>query len=477
MEPPVAPERTPDAKSTVRMRDRQAPPSPDIAPRDLLRAFREDPIALVERIAAECGDIACLDLGSFKVFVVNHPDLVKDVLVTHQSVFVKGEVFEGARRLLGDGLLTSEGELHRRQRRLIQPVFQHNRLNDHVAAIVARAEAASARWRDGEVVNVSQEMVDLTMSLLGEAVFGSDAASQEASRTALAGVLALSLFGRLASPFARLLEQIQTERAKQFEEIATSFDDTVVRMIAERRATGLQGTDLLSRLLQARDEEAGEGMSDELVRDEILTFLIAGHETWSNSLGWTWYVLSENPEAREKLHAELDAELGDRVPTIDDVRRLRYADMVYSEALRLYPPVWALGRTAVVDHELAGYPVPRGSIVLFSQYVVHRDPRWFPDPLRFDPERWEAERARSVPVFAYFPFGAGNRVCIGQPLAKLGGILVLATIARRWRLDLVPGHVARGTAPLMRPEGGLPMTATRRSDRPATTAPTAGGAR
>jgi cytochrome P450 len=209
----------------------------------------------------------------------------------------------------------------------------------------------------------------------------------------------------------------------------------------------------------ARDDATGETMSDRQLRDEILTFMIAGHETWTNSLIWTWFLLSEHPEVRERVEAELDEVLAGRSPSAEDVRALRFTGAVYSESLRLYPPVWTVGRTALVDHEVGARTIPAGSIVLLSQHVVQHDPRWFPDPFVFRPERWLSGDADRAPTFASFPFGAGPRVCIGQPLAMLGSVLFIATIARRWRLDLVPGHPVEPVPPLMRPANGLPMIA------------------
>jgi cytochrome P450 len=271
------------------------------------------------------------------------------------------------------------------------------------------------------------------------------------------------MFGRLASPYAPLLDQIPSSSNREFERVLRSFDGTVDRLIESRRSRGLDGDDVLSQLLRTRDPDTGEPMSMGQVRDEVLTLMVAGHETWSNSLIWTWYLLSENPSARERMESELDQVLGDRPPTAEDLRALRFTGAVFSESLRLYPPVWTVGRTALEDREVDGCTIPAGSIVLLSPYVVQRDPRWYPEPTAFRPDRWLSEDPRRIPTFAFFPFGAGPRVCIGQPLAMFAGVLLLATIARRRRLDLLPGHPVEPSPPLLRPLDGLPMTVRERA--------------
>jgi cytochrome P450 len=432
------------------------PPSPGIGARAALQRLRTDPLGLLMDIRRECGDIASLRLGRFTVFLVANPDYVKDVLVVHQSRFEKGDVLEGARRLLGQGLLTSEGELHKRQRHLIQPVFHHRRLGEADALMVDAAIRVRDGWHEGQRLDAQAEMVELTMAVLAKVVFDADIESAEARETARALSVALESFGSLASPYSRLLEGMPSPRNQELERVLHAFDATVARLMQERRKSP-DGSDVLSLLMRARDEDTGQTMEDRQIRDEILTFMIAGHETWSNSLGWTWYLLARHPAARARLDAELDEVLDGRRPTGPDVERLRYAGMVYAEVLRMYPPAWTVGRTAIEDHELDGYLIPRGSVVLVSPWVVHHDPRWFPGPFEFRPERWEEEVLHDLPTFAYFPFGAGQRVCIGMPLARFAGILLIATIAQRWRLELALDRAVDPTPPLLRPAGGLPM--------------------
>ncbi len=403
-----------------------------------------------------------MDMGRFHVFLLSHPDHVKDVLVVNHARFEKGDVLLEAKRLLGDGLLTSEGELHRQQRRLIQPVFHHRRMAEYTDLMVERAARVTDGWRDGEVVDVPDAMVLLTMSVLAKTVLDADIEDHEARLTGRALATCLDMFGRLASPYARLLDQIPSRRNREFEWVLGVFDEIVVRLIEARHTAGTDGGDVLSQLMRVRDEATGRAMPDRQLRDEVLTFMVAGHETWSNSLAWTWYLLSQNPTAREAMEAELDEVLGEDRADADAARALPYTNAVFTEALRLYPPAWTVGRKALVDHTIGGHAIPAGSIVLISPYVVHRDPRWFPEPSAFRPERWLGEAVGRTPTFAYLPFGAGPRVCIGQPLATLAGVLFLSTIARRWRLDLVPGHPVTPEAPLLRPAHGIPMIARER---------------
>jgi cytochrome P450 len=335
-------------------------------------------------------------------------------------------------------------------------------MSEYAQLMVERAARVANGWHEGEVVDVPDEMVRLTMSALAMVVFDADIEDDEARETANALSTCLGMFGRLASPYALLLDQIPSPRNREFDRVLRVFDGTVARLVQARLAGGTDGSDVLSQLTRARDSDTGESMSARQVRDEVLTLMVAGHETWTNSLIWTWFLLSENPSVREHVEAELEEVLGGRLPTAKDVRALRYTGAVYSESLRLYPPVWTVGRTALEDHEIEGRMIPAGSIVLLSPYVVQHDPRWFPDPFAFRPERWLDRESERIPTFAFFPFGAGPRVCIGQPLAMLAGVLFLATIARRWRLELVRGHPVEPAPPLLRPRGGLPMIARER---------------
>jgi cytochrome P450 len=430
-------------------------------------AFRRDPLKFLTHLAREYGDVSRFRVGPQTFYFLNHPDLVRDVLVTHHERFHKGRALQRAKRLLGEGLLTSEGEHWQRQRRLAQPAFHRQRLQGYGRVMVDYAERASGRWRDGEALDISEEMMRLTLSIVGKTLFDADV-EHDASEVGGALSEIMDLFGYLMFPFAELMEKVPIlPPVRRFNRARARLDGVVYRIIDERRRGGEDRGDLLSMLLLAEDEEGDrQGMSNEQVRDEAMTLFLAGHETTANLLAWTWYLLARNPEAERRLHAEIDAVLegGRTTPTVDDLPRLRYTEMVVSEVMRLYPPAWAVGRRAVADHEAGGYHVPANSLILVSQYVAHRDPRFWPDPERFDPERWTPEARGCRPQFAYFPFGGGPRRCVGEAFAWMEATLILATLASRWRMRLAPGRVVE-TRPriTLRPgRGGVPVTLERR---------------
>jgi len=427
---------------------------------DLL-AFRRDPLRFLTRIAREHGDIVHFRIGPQHVLLLNHPDLVRDALVTRADCFHKGRALQRAKRLLGEGLLTSEGEHHRRQRRLAQPAFHRKRIDSYGALMVEYAARDSARWQDGETRDIAHEMMRLTLAIVGKTLFDADVES-EADEIGGALTQILELFQMLLLPYSEYLERLPLPANRRFTRARAALDAVIYRIIEERRASGTDRGDLLSMLLVAQDEEdsASGGMSDEQLRDEVMTIFLAGHETTANALAWTWYLLAQNPEAEARLHAELDAVLeGGRLPTVEDLPRLRYTEMVLAESMRLYPPAWVIGRLAIKDYAVGGAVAEKGALVLLSQYVMHRDARFFPDPLRFDPERWTPEAKESRPQYSYFPFGGGARRCIGEGFAWMEGTLLVATIARRWRMRLVSGHaVVPHPRITLRPKHGIRMT-------------------
>ncbi|HEV7903981.1 MAG TPA: cytochrome P450 [Pyrinomonadaceae bacterium] len=407
---------------------------------DLL-AFRRDPLKFLTRLAREHGDIVPFRMGPQHVLLLNHPELVKDALVTRADCFHKGRALQRSKRLLGEGLLTSEGEHHRRQRRLAQPAFHRKRIESYGAAMVEYAARDSFRWRDGQTLDISHEMMRLTLAIVGKTLFDADV---ESDTDEIGGALTelLELFQMLLLPYSEYLERLPLPANRRFTRARAKLDAVIYRIINERRASGADRGDLLSMLLLAQDEEGASGsMTDEQLRDEALTIFLAGHETTANALAWTWYLLSQNLDAEAKLHAELDAVLKDgRLPTVEDLPQLRYTEMVLAESMRLYPPAWVVGRLAVKEYAVGGHVAAEGTLVLISQYVLHRDPRFFPDPLRFDPERWTPEAKEARPPYAYFPFGGGARRCIGEGFAWMEGTLIIAALARRWRMRLVPEH-------------------------------------
>ncbi|MEO8096205.1 MAG: cytochrome P450 [Acidobacteriota bacterium] len=441
----------------------QRPPTPKGLPVvGLLPEFRRNPALFLQRMAKEYGDVVFLRVARQKIYLLNHPDFVREVLVTEQHKFKKSRMLERAKVLLGEGLLTNEGASHRRQRRLVQPAFHRDRLVGYGNTMIERACVARERWHRGDTVDVSQEMMRLTMDIVSRTLFSAQVEG-EADEIGEALGQVFGLFDVILLPFSEYLEKLPLPSMLRFRTARKRLDETIYRLIAERRASGEDKGDLLSMLLLAQDEDDAGGMSDTQVRDEVLTLFLAGHETTANALTWAWYLLSQNPEAEARLHAELDEVLAGRVPTVEDAGALRYASGVVQESLRLYPPAWAIGRRALEDVSIGGYTVPKGDIVLMSPYVMHRDARWFPEPERFKPERWLTEDP-ARPKFAYFPFGGGARVCIGERFAWMEGVLLLAVIAQKWKLSLVPGHAVEIRPQItLRPKNGMRMTLAERA--------------
>jgi cytochrome P450 len=415
------------------------------------------------------GPITQFRLFVQRFWVVAEPDAIREVLVTKNRSFVKSRGAVRLKRLLGEGLLTSEEPLHLRQRRLMQPAFHRERIAQYAAAMVDETQREAATWRNGETVDVSAAMMRMTLAIAARTLFGANVADEtDEIRAAL--TVAMEEFPSSLSPLAEYLELFPFPSVRRFKAARAKLDKVIYRVIAERRASGADTGDLLSMLLLARDAEAdGSGMTDIQVRDEAMTIFLAGHETTANALTWTLYLLSEHPDVREKLFAEVDARLADRAATADDVATLPYTRMVLTEAMRIYPPAWIMGRRAVEDVEIGGYRVRRNEIVLVSPYVTHREPRFYKEPERFSPERWATPEVQALPKFAYFPFGGGNRLCIGEPFAWMEGVLALATIAQRWRLALVPGTpVALMPSVTLRPKFPMPMVPEARSGERAT---------
>jgi len=432
------------------------PPGPKNSPIvGNLYAFRKSPLDFLSKMAREYGDLVYFKVARQHMYLVNHPDYVREVLVNNQSNFIKSRALQRAKVLLGEGLLTSEGQQHLRQRRLVQPAFHRERLAGYAAAMSAGAVQWRDRWQPGSALDISTEMPHLTLSIVAKTLFSADVES-EASEIGAAMTTVLEMFRLLLMPFAEYLEKLPLPHIRRFEKARARLDATIYGLIRERRKSGVDTGDLLSMLLFAQDEESG--MTDEQVRDEALTLFLAGHETTANALTWTWYLLSQHPEIERRLHDEIDAVLGNRAPEFADVPQLRYAEMILAEALRLYPPAWAIGRKAKGAFELGGVEVPAESICILCPYLVHRDPRWFPEPEKFDPERWTPEARDARPKFSYYPFGGGARVCIGERFAWMEGVIVMAAIAQKWRLRLQPGqHVEPLPLITLRVKNGLRM--------------------
>jgi cytochrome P450 len=441
-----------------------APPGPKLSPLDQL-IFRpgRNPLAFFTHLARTYGDVVAFRMGGDQMFFVNTPQIVRDVLVTNNRFFMKGRGLQRSKRLLGEGLLTSEDPIHLRQRRLMQPAFHRERIAAYGGTMVAYADGMRGRWRDGSALDIAQEMMRLTLSIAGKTLLDVDVESQAADvGKALTAVM--ESFWLTMLPFADMLEHLPVPALRRAKTARAQLDALIYRMIAQRRADARDRGDLLSMLLQAQDEDDGGRMTDQQVRDEAMTIFLAGHETTANALTWTWYLLSGAPDVETKLHREIDRVLAGRVPTAADLPALGFVEQVVTESMRLYPPAWLIGRRALQEYRIGEYVAPARSILVLSPYVLQRDARYFADPERFDPDRWTPEFKAALPPFAYFPFGGGPRRCIGESFAWMELVLVVATVAQQWRLQLVPGHpVEPQPVVTLRTKHGMKMTVKRRT--------------
>jgi cytochrome P450 len=422
----------------------------------MLPEFRRNAPQVLLRAAREHGDIAEIRLGPQRIFAVANPEWIRDILVTNQTNFTKSRMLERAKVLLGEGLLTSEGEFHTRQRRLSQPAFHRERLIGYGAAMVDCASKTRAGWSNGATLDIAREMNHLTLAIVARTLFSADVSAEaDEIRAALTDVL--GLFEMVLAPFSEWFEKLPLPSVRRFERARDRLDETIYRIIAQRRAHLTDSGDLLSMLLMARDEGDGS-MSDKQVRDEALTLFLAGHETTANALSWTWYLLSQNPEAESRFHAEIDRVLAGRLPSFEDLPQLKFVEMVFAEGMRLYPPAWGIGRRNIEEYRIGDHLIAPRTVILMSPYVVHRDPRWWREPEKFLPDRWVPEEAAARPKFSYFPFGGGARVCIGERFAWMEGVLLLATIGQKWRLRLAKdARVETRALITLRPKYGMPM--------------------
>lgn len=423
-----------------------------------LPAFRRNPLTFLSRIVSDYPNLCYFRLGNQHLYFLNHPDLIREVLVTQQSAFRKSRILQRSKILLGEGLLTSEGEYHLRQRRLVQPAFHRDRLAGYATSMSELATRTAGSWSNGDLRDIHQEMARLTLAIVARTLFSADVdADAEAIGESMSAVLGLFQIALL--PFSELMVKLPLPITRRFQAAKAQLDRIIYRIIEERRTSSIDTGDLLSMLILAQDEEAGTGgMTDRQVRDEALTLFLAGHETTANALTWAWYLLSQNPRAEAAFHHELDTVLGDRPPRFEDLPQLPYTRGVLAESMRLYPPAWAIGRMTLHDISLAGYTIPQNNIVLMSPFITHRDPRFWPDPLAFRPERFSPEKEADRPKFTYFPFGGGSRVCIGERFAWMEGVLALAAIGRQWKLRLHPEQTVEPVAQItLRPRYGMKM--------------------
>lgn len=420
----------------------------------LLGERRRDALGMFARLKEEHGDVVHFRMGPLDMYQVTDPELVQEVFTTHAARVRKGRILDGARVLLGDGLLTSEGDHHRRQRRLIQPAFHRERLDAYARVMAEGAARTAAGWRDGDTIDVFSEMTGLTMGVTAEALFGTDVAADR-GRVEAALVDVFRAFDLLVLPLAGLRMRLPTATVRRFRAAKADLERVVDDVIARRRAEGGDRGDLLSMLLLARDED-GSVMDDDQVRHEVMTIFTAGLETTANALTFSWWLLAGAPEERERLEREADA-LGDGPLGLTDLERLPRTRMALDEALRLYPPAWMIARRVAEPLSLGGYAVPEGALLMMPPWLLHRDPERWPRAAEFHPGRWED--GAPAHRFSYIPFGAGTRKCIGSTFALAEGVLALAVIARTHRLERVPGRRLELQPQItLRPAGGLPMT-------------------
>lgn len=460
----VAPLRIPRFRSKASTGTGRPPASGVRYPGQFMVEIARNPLAMMLAMRLEHGDIAHWKIGPQPLYLFSHPDLIRDVLVTNGKNFHKSRGLERARRLLGNGLLTSEDEFHLRQRRLVQPAFHRQRIASYASTMSDYAERTSERWKDGQLVDMHIEMMRLTLGIVARTLFDADVES-EAAEIGEALTTAFESFNFAMLPFTEYLEKLPIRSVRRFNAARATLDRTIYRMIDQRRRSGEDRGDLLSMLLMATDTEGdGSGMNDLQLRDEALTIFLAGHETTANALTWTWYLVSQHPEVEARLHQEIDSALEGRTPTSEDMAKLPYTRMVLAESMRLYPPAWGIGRRALEPFEARGFTIPKRAVILMCPYIVHRDARFFPDPERFDPERWTPEATASRPKFSYFPFGGGNRVCIGEQFAWMEGVLLIAALAQKWKMQLDPSQRVE-VQPLitLRPRYGMRMRLERRA--------------
>jgi cytochrome P450 len=425
----------------------------------LVNPFRllTDPIGFFTQVAAEQGPVARFQFGSQEFVLLNEPAMIEELLLRQAGKLEKFPRIDRTRGLFGEGLLTSEEPLHMRQRRLAQPAFQRERLGAYADEMVAATGRLSASWREGEEFDAAHAMGKLALDIVSRTLF-STRTDAEAEKISESLDTVIRTLNHLVMPWGNLLIGLPTPVRQRYRAALKQLDQIVYGLIQSRRQASDPGTDLLGLLMAAKDQETGEGMPDLQLRDEVMTLFVAGHDTTANGLAWTLYLLAKNPEQRARLEAEVDEVLGGKPASMEDAARLKFTAAVFRESLRLYPPVWILGRRALENLPPSALALKKGTIILVCMAVLHRQARWFPAPEMFDPGR--AEPAHR---YAYLPFGAGGRLCIGERFAWLEGILCLATLAQQWRLDLAMDRAVKPEALLtLRPRGGLPMVARRR---------------
>jgi cytochrome P450 len=402
-------------------------------PGEAFVALQQGRLQAYERLASVGADICYVKAGPYRVHFLTHPDLVSELVTEKEDAFWKGNVLQQAGFLFGQGLLTSEGDTHRRHRRLVTHAFHHGRIREYASEMVAITRQHTDQWQQGDALAVENEMASLTLEVVAKTLFGTSAGGRHSDLSATFAET-LRILSRKTNPLMHGIAVATGVDAYQRRRATARLDAFTERLIRDRRSSTHQGNDLLQMLLESRDTSGHPAFDDREIRDEVITMLASGHETTSVALTWAWYLLDHHPGVRDRLHAEVDDVLQGRPPEFEDLERLPFTRRVISETLRLYAPLWAFARQAKRTVEIGGHPVGRGDYVLVSPLLIHRNGRYWPDPDRFDPDRFLPENRTSRPRFAYFPFSAGPRGCIGEQFAWTESVLVIAAIAQRWTL-------------------------------------------
>ena len=441
----------------------QLPPGPPESPMvgQMFRYVR-DPIGLMEE-SAMYGDLVTMSIKPWLVYMINHPDLIREVFVANHRIMGRWRNVEAMGYLMGNGLVTSEDPLHSHHRRKMQPAFRHRQIEKISENVVSLAAGHTRNWCDGDRIDISHEMQELTLKIITRALFDMDV-SNRVKRIGEAFEFAnryMSARFTQLEGLRPILHGLPLPSSIRFKRHRNYLDEVVYGMIEERRNGDNSGNDLLSLLLELEEYAPTSGedyVTTREIRDELMTMFAVGHETVATALTWTWYLLATHPELQDRFHSELDLVLGNRPPTMADLNSLTFTDQVLTESMRLYPPIWRMGRVALESFDLGGYRIPAGASICLPQYIIHRDNRWYDNPTEFRPERWTPEFRRQLHPFAYVPFGAGPRRCIGEGFAWMEAKLVLATIGQKWRFRHDTNHKI-GFTPLITlcPTNGMPI--------------------
>ncbi|MHC5598556.1 MAG: cytochrome P450 [Nostoc sp.] len=414
----------------------------------------QDPLGFLSR-CRDYGDIVPLQLGLTPSCLVTNPEYIEEVL-KNRNDFIKSRGLRALKSLLGEGLLSAEGESWFWQRRLAQPVFQQKRISGYSQIMVEYTNRMVETWHDGETYDIHAEMMRLTLQIVMKCIFSAQVDAEETKVVANALDVAMQWFESKRRQNFLVWEWFPRPENIRYRNAIAQMDEAIYKLIQNRRNSAEKSNDLLTMLMEAKDEQTLQQMDDKLLRDEVATLMLAGHETTANALSWTWMLLAQNPEVREKLESELNQVLQGKLPTLEDLEQLVYTQQVIKESMRLYPPVPLMGREAAVDTHIGDYEIPQGMAIMISQWVMHRHPKYFKNPEAFKPERWTQEFEKQLPKGVYIPFGDGPRICIGKGFALMEAALLLATIAQRFQIDLVPGYpIVPQPSITLRPETGL----------------------